>query len=70
MKHLLANPHSRKEFYDFCLEFLGEDITEIIDTREKPYPELTRVALLVKQELMTGHAALYQEMKKEINLNE
>lgn len=67
---MLAEVKGRKFIYKFCKEYLQEDIKEIIDTRGKPYPELTRVALNVKQELADNFPKEYEQLKLEAERNE
>ncbi len=71
MKRMLENPVARKEFYDFCNNYLGEDITETIDIagKEDRLP-LVRAALLLKQDLMDNYPVTYSLLKKEIKANE
>ena len=70
MRLLIDTPQRRKQFHNFCSEFLGEDITEVIDIegKENKLP-LVRAALLIKQELMENHKMSYDQMKKEMDVN-
>lgn len=70
MKAMLATPQARKEFYDFCSDYLGEDITGIIDIQGRENLELVGAALLIKQTLMEEYPVTYGQLKKEIALNE
>lgn len=62
----MNNVHGRKFIYQFALEVFGEDICVEVDTRGKPYPELTRAALMLKQKLLEFHYDDYKQMKREV----
>lgn len=69
LKEILSTTKGRLWFFNFCLENFYEDITANIEIRDRPYPELTRVALNIKQEIMEKYNSEYRLMKREVEKN-